>query len=81
MTGGAIAGKPNEYFSYICPPVFKRKRTADGERNALDMLKAYRDFNKISKERYLEIKSEIKKAPDDDTISNIMTRIRHSIKW
>ena len=70
-----------EYFSYVCPPIFQRKRTYECERDALDMLKAYRDFNKISKEQYLITKNEILVADCDDKISNIMCRIRHKIKW
>lgn len=81
MTGAAIAGKPSEYFAYISTPGFQRKRTYDGERNALDMLKAYKDFNKISKEQYQEIKKEIKNAPHDDAISDIMCKLRHKIRW
>lgn len=77
----AIAKSTNEYFSYICSPVFQRKRTYECERDALDMLKAYRDYNKISKEQYQEIKREIQKADYDDKISNIMCKLRHKIKW
>ena len=81
MTGAAIAGKPGEYFAYISPPIFQRKRTAECERDALDMLEAYRDFNKISEELYQIKESEILAAPHDDAISDIMCKIRHKIKW
>ena len=81
MTGGAIAGKPNEYFSYICPPVFQRKQTAECKHNAIGMLKEYKRNGKISMELYNKALNDITKAPHDDAISNIMTRIRHSIKW
>lgn len=77
----AIAKSTNEYFTYICPPVFQRKKTAECERDALDMLEAYRDFNKISNEQFKEIKREIKKADNDDKISDIMCKLRHRIKW
>lgn len=81
MTGAAIAGKPCEYFTYITPPVFQRKRTAECERDALDMLEAYRDFNKITEEQYCITEREILDAPHDDAISDIMCKIRHKIKW
>ena len=81
MTGGAIAGRPEEYFAYIHTPVFQRKRTAECEKDALDMLEAYYDFHKITKEQYYATKKEIQKADCDDKISNIMCRIRHRIKW
>ena len=77
----AIAKQTNEYFSYICQPIFKRKRTAECEGYALDMLNAYLDFNKITKEEYNVAKDQITVADCDDTISNIMTKIRHRIKW
>lgn len=69
-----------EYYS-ICPQVFQRKRTSECERDALDMLRAYRDFNKITECEYRETKKRIKKAEHDDAISNIMCKIRHKIKW
>ena len=81
MTGGAIAGRPEEYFAYIHTPVFQRKRTAECEKDALDMLEAYRDFNKISEEQYCIAESKILEAPHDDAISDIMCRLRHKINW
>lgn len=81
MTGAAIAGKTSEYFAYISQPVFKRKRTTECERDALDMLEAYRDFNKISEEQYKITESKILDAPHDDAISDIMCRLRHKIRW
>ena len=70
-----------DYQGTICSPVFKRKRTSDCEKDAIDMLKVYRDFNKISKEMFQEIKKEIQKADSDDKISNIMCKLRHKINW
>lgn len=77
----AIAKSTNDYFSYICPPIFQRKRTYECERDALDMLEAYRDFNKISEEQYKITESKILEAPHDDAISDIMCKLRHKIKW
>ena len=77
----AIAKSTNEYFTYICPPVFQRKRTKECEKDALDMLKAYRDYNKISKEDYHALRREIQKADHDDKISDIMCKLRHKIRW
>ena len=77
----AIAKQTNEYFSYICPPMFKRKRTSECEKDALDMLEVYRDFRKITAEEYQIAKHEIKVATHDDAISDIMCKIRHRVKW
>lgn len=77
----AIAKSTNEYFTYICPPIFQKKRTKECEKDAIDMLKVYRDFNRISKEQFQEIKREIKNADSDDKISNIMCKLRHKIDW
>jgi hypothetical protein len=71
----------NGFFPLLCPLEFKRSRTAECEGNALDMLEAYRDFGKISQEEYERREKEIKSAPHDDAISDIMTKIRNRIKW
>lgn len=75
-----IAVKPNEYYC-LCPPVFKRKRTEGCIRDALDMLESYMDFRMIDEKDYKEAKREIQKAPHDDAISNIMTKVRKKAKW
>ena len=77
----AIERQTNEYFSYICSPIFQRKRTAECEKDAMDMLEAYLDFRKITKEEFNIAKHEIQVAPHDDAISDIMCKIRHKIKW
>ena len=77
----AIKRKGSDYFPYLCPPAPQRKRTADCEKDALDMLEVYRDFKKITVEEFQTVKSEIKNAKSDDAISGIMCRIRHRVKW
>lgn len=64
-----------------CPKMFQRKRTLECENDALDMLEAYLDFNKITPEQYKIAKNDILIAPHDDAISDIMCKIRHRIKW
>ena len=72
---------PQEYYMYICPPEFKRKRTKECERDALNMLKSYKRNGMISQSQYEVARERIETAPHDDAISNIMTRVRHKIKW
>lgn len=76
----AVAMKSQEYYT-IFPSVFQRTRTKECERDALDMLAAYRDFNKISHAEYDQAKREIITAPHDDAVSNIMTKLRKRINW
>ena len=76
-----IAKKQSEYYAFICPPIFQRKRTAECEKDALEMLKAYKKFNKITNEEYQIAMHEIQVAPHDDAISSIMCKIRHRVKW
>ena len=76
-----IAKTQREYYGFVCPPMFQRKRTTEGEKDAMDMLEAYLDFRKITKEEYQITKHEIQVAPNDDAISGIMCRLRHRIKW
>ena len=68
-------------FIPLCPKEFKRNRTVECERYALDMLAAYKDFGRISYAEYRQKEKEIKSAPHDDAISNIMTRLRKKIAW
>lgn len=76
-----IAMRVDEYYPAIFPAKYIRKRTTECECNALSMLKAYRDFNQISGEIYAQAEREIKSAPHDDAISNIMTKVRKKAKW
>ena len=77
-----IAKQMNGFYGgSVCPPIFQRKRTLECENDALNMLEAYRDFNKITQEQYQIAMHDIQIAPHDDAISDIMTKIRHRIKW
>ena len=76
-----IAKEMKEYYSFICPPNFQRKRTAQCENDALDMLDAYRSFNMITEEQYQIAEHEIHIAPHDDAISDIMCKLRLKIRW
>lgn len=76
-----IAKTQREYYGYVCPPMFQRKWTAECEKYALDMLNVYLNCMQITKEEFEIAKHEIQVAPHDDAISDIMTKIRHKIKW
>ena len=76
-----IAKNSREYYGFVCPPIFQRKRTYECECDALNMLEAYRDFNKITQEEYKIARNEILVAPHDDAISDILCKIRHRVKW
>ena len=76
-----IAKQISGFYGGLYPQVFQRKRTLECENDALDMLEAYLDFNKITPEQYKIARNDILIAPHDDAISDIMTRIRHRIKW
>ena len=76
-----IAKQMGGFYGGLCPQMFQRKRTLECENDALDMLEAYRDFRKITQEQYKIARNDILIAPHDDAISDIMTRIRHKIKW
>ena len=80
MSGTAIAMRVEEYCP-IFPAKYIRSRTSEHESYALDMLKAYRDFKQISDELYVQAEREIKAAPHDDAISDIMTKVRKKAKW
>lgn len=77
----AIAMRMDEYYPTIFPAKYVRKRTPECEKNALNMLKAYKDYNQISASLYHQAKAEIENAPHDDAISNIMTKVRKKAKW
>lgn len=74
----AIAARVEEYF-VICPK--ERHVSAECRNNAKGMLKAYLDYNMISKADYESALMEIKSAPHDDAISNIMTKVRNRARW
>lgn len=76
-----IAMRVGEYYPAIFPAKYVRKRTADYEANAIEVLNAYKDDNLISEEVYEQAEREIKLAPHDDAISNIMTKVRKKAKW
>ena len=76
-----IAKQMGGFYGGLCPKMFQRKRTQECENDALDMLEAYLDFSKITQEQYKIARNDILIAPHDDAISDIMTRIRHKIKW
>ncbi len=79
--GNAVAMQSTEFFPMLCAREFKRSRSRDCEKDALDMLASYKKYNQISLEDYEATKREIKAAPHDDAISNIMTKVRKRIKW
>ena len=68
-----------DYYAYLCVPEFKRNRTSTCEENALNVLKDYAHWGQITKEDYNNLKKEIKSAPHNDAISDIMTRLRKRI--
>ena len=76
---GAVAKYPTSFYPCLTPPAFKRTRTVDCETTALDVLEAYRDFGKVKKDEYNQLVEQIKAAPHDDAISNIMTRLRKRV--
>lgn len=80
-TVGTVGTTRNEFYIYINTPVFQRKRTSACEKDALDMLKVYKKFKKVSEAEYETTRESILNAPHDDAISNIMCRLRHRINW
>lgn len=75
-----IAAKVEEFF-VICPKELKRHVSTECVNNAKGMLKAYLDYNMISKTDYESVLREIASAPHDDAISNIMTKVRKRARW
>jgi hypothetical protein len=69
-----------EYFTFICPPI-QRKKTTACRNNALRMLKAYKKYKQITPMQYDTVRESIINAPHDDAISSIMCRLRHNINW
>lgn len=76
---GVIAKRQKDFFACLTTPVFERKRTAGCESNALNTLRDYKHYRQITESEYKQLKKEIKAAPNDDSISNIMTRLRKRV--
>ena len=76
---GAIANQPKEYYSYIMAPTFKRTRTMSCESDALTVVCTYKRYGQITEEECKAITKQIKAAPHDDAISNIMSRLRRRV--
>ena len=76
---GAIANHPMEFYPYLKPPVFKRTRTKACETDAISVICAYKRYGQITEDECKALTKEIKTAPHDDAISNIMTRLRKRI--
>lgn len=77
--GTTVAKQPSDYYFYLATPVFKRTRTPNCETNALATLKDYRRYAQITEDEFKALKKEIKAAPHDDAISNIMTKLRKRV--
>lgn len=75
-----IAAKVERFFP-VCPKELKRYVTAECRNNAKGMLDAYLKYNMISKVDYDSTLKEIKNAPHDDAISDIMAKVRKRAKW
>ena len=75
-----IAARVEEFF-VICPKELKRHVSAECRNNAKGMLSAYLKYNMISQAEYDSALREIKSAPHDDAISDIMTKVRKRAKW
>lgn len=73
------ACKPNEFFLLLGAREFKRTKTKECVNNALNVVKDYMYWGQITQREYERIKSEIKSAPYDDAISDIMTNLRKRI--
>ena len=79
MRSNALAKQPASYCSFLVAPTFKRSRTERCEEQALAALKDYKRYAQITEDEYKELKKEIKAAPHDDAISNIMTKLRKKV--
>lgn len=73
------ACKPNEFFLLLGAREFKRTKSKECVNNALHVIKDYKYWGQITQIEYERIKSEIKSAPHDDAISDIMTKVRKHI--
>lgn len=70
-----------ERFFPVCPKELKRYVSAECRNNAKGMLAAYLKHEMISQTEYDTALREIKSAPHDDAISDIMTKVRKRAKW
>ena len=68
-----------EYRPTVYRVEYKRTRTSDCEKSAIDVLKSYKYYRQISKDEFEMLKAEIQAAPHDDAISNIMTKLRKRV--
>lgn len=75
----AIAERPKEFYPYLVAPTFKRAKTPNYETNALATLKDYRRYAQITEDEYKDLKKEIKAAPHDDAVANIMSKLRRKV--
>lgn len=67
------------YSAILCPSECKRKLSAFYVLEAIEVLRSYRSYNQISQEEYNSLAKEIKSAPHDDAIANIMTHLRKRV--
>ena len=74
-----LAMKVGEYRPTTYRVEYKRTRTSDCEKSAIDVLKSYKYYRQITKDEFERIKADIKAAPHDDAIANIMSRLRHRV--
>ena len=67
------------YSVILCPLKYKRKLSESYIAQAIDVLRSYRQYNQITQDEYSSLAKQIKNAPHDDAISNIMTRLRNRV--
>jgi hypothetical protein len=79
IMNGVIAKQTNDFFACLSTPVFERKKTSSCVSNALSTLKDYKYYRQIKEDEYKQLKKEIKSAPNDDAVSNIMTKLRKRV--
>lgn len=76
---GVIAKQPSNFFVCLSTPVFERKKTASCVANALDTLGDYKYYRQVTEEEYKKLRKEIKSAPHDDAIADIMCKLRKRV--
>lgn len=83
MAGGVAAMSLFETDYTLIPNMvcFKRKRTVSYVNDCLLTIKDYKRHGMISTETFESAKTEIKTAPHDDAIADIMMRVRREINW
>lgn len=60
---------------------FEREKTKAYVSDCLRTIKDYKRHGMISAELYENTKKEIKAAPHDDALADIMMRVRRNINW